>query len=56
MGPLAFKGFGWNYKYTAADFGYQQFPRPLQAAQVAIPQPGIDRKQCHNGEMIWQSP
>jgi hypothetical protein len=46
MRSLVLEGFGWNDEYTAADLRYRQLPSPLQAAQIAIPQPVMSKNQA----------
>jgi hypothetical protein len=53
VGSLRFEGFGWNNEHASSDLGHRDLPLPLQAAHVAVAQPGVDRKKRHAREVGW---
>src|ERR1700737_3056383 len=48
--PVGLECFPRDYKDTAADFGYRNLPTPLQAADIAFAQAGVDGEKNHAGE------
>jgi hypothetical protein len=47
MRSFGLESLGGHDEDATLDFGDEDFPRPLQAAHVAVAQPGVDGEQRH---------